>query len=389
MTDPFRRFRVALKRRESRVITSFYLKPDDGGDIWPYRPGQFLTLRIPTTGGLVLRTYSLSTADTKTRMHRISVKREDQGIGSGWLHDRVAEGDVIEVAAPRGGFVLDEGSTRPVLLLAGGVGVTPLLAMLHRLAATDRKVWFIQAAEDGDVHALRDEVAGLAAAAAGRIVARSVYQSPTDQDRVARRFDAEGFISRELLQSLLPLDDYDVYLCGPSPFMVAMWRLLTGLGVAPDRIAYEFFGKGGSLARLAEEPAASKPAPASVLPVHAPKSLARLEHITDPDARAVPDVLPAAKGPKPATNGAAVDQVVFARSGVTAAWDGSPASILDLAEAAGLDPDFSCREGICNTCMSSIQEGNVEYVRAPLDPPPPGKVLICCTRPVGRVVLNL
>lgn len=388
MADPFRCFRVARKLRESSVITSFYLEPDDGGDIWPYRPGQYLTLRVPGTGGPVLRTYSLSTADGDPRMHRISVKREDRGVGSGWLHDRVAEGDVIEVAAPRGGFVLDEDSARPVLLLAGGVGVTPLLAMLHRLAGTDRKVWFIQAAENGDVHALRDEVAGLAVAAGGRVVAKTVYRSPSDTDRAQGRFDAEGVIDRALLQSLLPIDDYEVYLCGPTPFMVAMWRLLTGLGIAPERIAYEFFGKGGSLAALAREQAEPKPAPASVMPAHAPKSLARLEHITDPDARAVPDVLPVAKTPKAAAAGSA-GQVVFARSGVTADWGGPEASILEMAEAAGLDPEFSCREGICNTCMCGIREGSVEYLQAPLDPPPAGKVLICCTRPVGRVVLDL
>lgn len=389
MTDPFRRFRVARKLRESSVITSFYLEPDDGGALWPYKPGQYLTLRIPAAGGPVLRTYSLSTADTGARMHRISVKREDRGVGSGWLHDHVAEGDVIEIAAPRGGFVLDEDSSRPVLLLAGGVGVTPLLAMLHRLARTDRKVWFFHAADNGDVHALRNEVEGLAAAAGGRIVARSVYRSPTDQDRVARRFDAEGFISRELLQSLLPLDDYDVYLCGPTAFMVAMWRLLTGLGIAPGRIAYEFFGKGGSLARLAEEQAPPKPALVGAMPVHAPKSLARLEHITDPDARAIPEVLPVAGTPASLAAAGAADEVVFARSGVTAGWGGRESSILELAEAAGLQPDFSCREGICNTCICGIREGSVAYLQAPLAPPPAGKVLICCTRPVGRVVLDL
>lgn len=389
MADAFRPFRLARKVPESSVITSFHLEPDDGGDIWPYRPGQYLTLRIPAPGGPVLRTYSLSAADADPRTHRISVKREDRGIGSGWLHDHVSEGAVIDVAAPRGGFVLDEDSHRPVLLLAGGVGVTPLLAMLHRLAKGDRKVWFIQAAENGEVHALRDEVAELAAAAGGRIVARSVYRSPTDRDRAAGRFDAEGVIDRTLLQSLLPIDDYDVYLCGPTPFMVAMWRLLTGLGIAPEHIAYEFFGKGGSLARLAQDQSLPKTAAVSAMPARAPKSLARLEHITDPDARALPDAVPVVKSPKPLPSGGAVDQVVFARSGMTADWDGSASSILELAEAAGLEPDFSCREGICNTCRCSITQGEVAYFHAPLDPPPPGKVLICCSRPVGRVVLNL
>lgn len=388
MTDPFRRFRVARKLRESSVITSFYLEPDDGGDIWPYRPGQYLTLRVPGAGAPVLRTYSLSTVDTDTRMHRISVKREEQGLASVWLHDRVVEGDVIEVAAPRGGFVLDEGSTRPVLLLAGGVGVTPLMAMAYRLARTERRIWFVQAAENGEVHALRNEVASLAAATDGRLIAKTVYRAPSKDDRAQGRFDAEGVIDRALLQSLLPIDDYEVYLCGPTPFMVAMWRLLTGLGIAPDRIAYEFFGKGGSLAALARDRAELKSVPASVMPANAPKSLAQLEYITDPNARAVPETLPVVSTQRSVAAGAA-HEVVFARSGVTANWGGPEASILELAEAAGLEPGFSCREGICNTCMCGIREGNVEYLQAPLAPPPAGKVLICCTRPVGRVVLDL
>lgn len=385
MADPFRRFRVARKQPESSVITSFYLQPEDGGPLWTARPGQYLTLRIPAGDAPVLRTYSLSCAVDSRSHHRISVKREAQGIGSGWLHDHVAEGDVIEIAAPRGGFVLEEDSDRPVLLLAGGVGLTPLLSMLHRLAVTGRRAWFIHAVENGDVHALRDEVAELAAASDGRIAVRNVYRSPTPVDRESGRFDAEGVIDRALLQSLLPIDDYQVYLCGPTPFMVAMWRLLTGLGVAPDRIAYEFFGKGGSLARLAEEKPAAAPRAAHA-PAHAPKSLANLEFLTDPEARAIPEPAHLADAGTPAAMGA---EVVFARSGVTAAWDSSSRTILELAEAAGLEPDFSCREGICNTCICDLREGELEYISDPLDPPPMGRALICCSRPVGRVVLDL
>ena len=390
MAEAFRRFRVVRKVPESSVITSFHLAPADGGPLWEARPGQYLTLRVPAEGGTVLRTYSLSCAVDAPDFHRITVKRES--LGSVWLHDRVAEGDEIEIAAPRGAFHLDEDSTRPVLLLAGGVGVTPLLSMLHRLAATDRRAFFVHASENGDVHAMRDEVAALAAASEGRITVRHVYRTPTDADRATGRFDAEGVVDRALLQSLLPLDDYQVYLCGPTPFMVAMWRLLTGLGIAPERIAYEFFGKGGSLAVLAAEPEALRVRPATHVPAHAPKSLARLEFLTDPDARAVPEAPPRlSSAPQAAVPAAAVegDQVVFARAGVTAAWDAAAGSILELAEAAGLTPEFSCREGICNTCRCTIREGAVEYTSEPLDPPPAGQVLICCSRPVGRVVLEI
>ena len=384
MATAFRRFRVAQKQPESSNITSFHLEPEDGGPLWDMRPGQYLTLRIPGSDGPVLRTYSLSALPEGQTAHRISVKREEQGRGSGWLHDQVAQGDVIEVAAPRGSFVLDEASPRPVLLLAGGVGLTPLLAMLHRLAQTQRRVWFLHAVENGDVQALSDETAALAAASDGRITLRNIYRAPSAQDRTSGRFHAEGVIDRDLLQSLLPLDDYDVYLCGPTPFMVAMWRLLTGLGVAPGRIAYEFFGQGGSLSALA----AAKDAPLvdRRMPVNAPKSLARLDYLTDPDARALPERIATVAPVATAGDG---PEVVFRRSGVTIPWSDASTSILELAEAAGLEPAFSCREGICGTCRCGIAEGAVDYISDPLDPPPPGQVLICCSRPSGRIVLDL
>lgn len=390
MADPFRRFRLVARQPESACITSFQLTPEDGGPLWDMRPGQYLTLRIPAPSGPVLRTYSLSALPEGRDHHRISVKREPQGVGSGWLHDHLAPGDVIEIAAPRGSFVLDEASPRPVLLLAGGVGLTPLLAMLHRLASGTRRVFFVQAAENGEVHALRDEVAALVAASDGRITARTVYRQPTEADRAALAFDAEGVVDRAFLQALLPLDDYDVYLCGPTPFMVAMWRLLTDLGIAPTRIAYEFFGKGGSLAALAEAPAPV--AHGNRMPSGAPKSLAKLAFLTDPDALGLPDALPgtvaegAVSAAAPVASGA---EVVFARSGVTLPWSGASRTILELAEAAGLEPDFSCREGICNTCRCTLTEGKLDYVTDPLDPPGPGQALICCSRPLGRVVLDL
>lgn len=393
MAEAFRRFRLVRKSRESEVITSFSFVPVDGDALWPARPGQYLTLRIPAEGppkGYVLRTYSLSNSAEVKDCHRISVKREagngghPDGIGSCYLHDILAEGEEIDIAAPRGDFFLDEDASRPVLLLAGGVGVTPLLSMLYRLATTPRRVWLIHATENGAVQALHQEAAALAAGSDGRITVCTVMRAPTEADRAAGRFDAEGLVDRTLLQRLLPVDDYQVYLCGPTPFMVAMWQVLTSLGFAPERIAYEFFGKGGSLSALAEPASPAKPR----IPIHAPQSISKLDFLTDPEVFALPETR-SRKGQATITAElGSGDEVVFARSGVTVAWSGA-GSILELAEAAGLDPAFVCRSGVCNSCICDLKEGTVDYTSEPLDPPAAGKALICCSRPKGRVVLDL
>jgi ferredoxin-NADP reductase/ferredoxin len=379
MAVSFRPFRVADKRRESDIITSFHLTPADGGPLWPVRPGQYLTLRMPGQGATVLKTYSVSNAAADARHHRITVKREagrdgaPDGAGSCWLHDRVAVGDRIEVAAPRGAFCLDEASRRPVLLLSGGVGLTPLVSMLHSLKDSGRDTWFIHACENGSVHALRDEVLGCAG---GAVRALFVYRTPTEADRSAGRFDAEGVIDRAFLQRHVPIGDYDAYLCGPVPFMAAMYQLLQELGVRKDRIAYEFFGKAAPLGLAAAPAAASRAAP----------SIRALTFLTNPDAWASRDGA-AADAPSPAA--AAAGSVTFRKSGRAASWDGSAGSLLELAESAGLTPDFSCRAGLCSTCKCTLVSGEVAYFEDPLDPPEAGKVLICCSRPVGPVVLDI
>lgn len=400
MAGGFRRFRVARKVPESDVITSFYLEPADGGPLWQALPGQYLTLRVPNGGGAALKTYSVSCNVAEPSHHRITVKREARpqdrpatpdGIGSCWLHDHVEIGAEVEIAAPRGAFILDESSDRPVVLLAGGVGLTPLLSMLHRLAGTRRKAWFVQACENGTVHAMGEELRNLAAGSDGRIQTYTVYRAPTDADILAGRHQSAGVVDKAMLQSLLPLDDYDFYMCGPTPFMVAMYRLLCELGVPKPRIAYEFFGKATSLEALAE-----RPAPSPTAASRAPTAIAGLAFLTDPDARAVPDRMPKATAatPEPVTlhdgDTALLDgDVVLTKSGVTLQWKDDAKSLLELAEDAGLSPDFSCRAGICNTCRCKILEGEVTYFEEPLDPPPPGEVLICCSRPVGRVVLDI
>ncbi len=358
----FRRLRLLDARRESAAITSYLLEPVEPGGWAPFAPGQFLVFRLPdatSPGGWALRNYSIS-GPSDGRTYRISVKREPcargadgAGLGSGHFHHRLLPGDEVWASAPRGEFVLDETSGRAVLLLSGGVGITPLLAMLHHLTErSDRRVHFVHACEDGRNHALADEVEALAAARAG-ISAHFVYRAPTAEDEARGRHVASGLVTRALLQSLLPLDDYDVYLCGPTPFMQAQYATLLGLGVRPERIATEFFGPA-SLLGVAPAPS---PAPAPVAPERAS----------------------AGEGPL----------VSFARSGGIAVWREGAGSLLELAEGAGLSPAFSCRSGVCMTCSAALLSGEVEYTEEPLDEPAPGQVLLCCTRPRGDVTLDI
>ena len=348
-------YRVLERTEESSVITSFRFAPVKGGPVPAFKPGQYLTLRLPDGQ---LRTYTVSSSPDASDSYRISVKREPSppdrpdvppGYGSGHLHDVVMQGHVIEVLEPRGAFVLDEASTRPVVLLSGGVGLTPMVSMLHRLATTDRKVHFIHSCEDSKVHAHRTEVLQLAKSTA-TIGIHFVYRTPSSDDVSAKRCDSVGVVDRKLLQTLLPLDDYDFYLCGPPGFMKAMYATLLSLGVPKARIKYEFFG------------------PATVLEPDAPAVQAPLAPVSQPVV----------------ANEVGGTEIVFARSGKTAQWGDFKGTLLDFAEQQGLTPEFSCRAGICNSCECNLIEGVVSYDEQPLDPPADGKVLICLARPAGQ-----
>ncbi|MEF3302448.1 NO-inducible flavohemoprotein [Paenibacillus sp. GYB003] len=252
----FRAFRVERKVRESEEIASFYLVPADGKPIASYAPGQYVSVKaeIPGEPNVHIRQYSLSGAPGKP-YYRISVKREDAaadrpaGKVSVYLHETVGEGDVLPLSAPAGSFTLDEGDRRPVVLISGGVGVTPLAAMLHALAERNdpnRPVAFIHAARNGDVHALRKEVEELAS---GRSAIRAYwcYEKPTERDRAAGAFHQEGYIDLNWLRRIVPTKDAGFYFCGPIPFMKAINRALLEWGVAPADIHYEFFGPSGRL----------------------------------------------------------------------------------------------------------------------------------------------
>jgi ferredoxin-NADP reductase len=362
-TEPrtFKRMRVAEVQRESSVITSFVLEALDGALLPAFLPGQFVQVRVTGSEGQnLLRHYSLSGDPAERTQWRISVKHQlappDQvelpdGVVSSYLHGTIEAGATLDVAGPAGAFILDESGDRPVVLLSGGVGVTPMLSMLHRLCATSRRhVYFIHACENGAVHAFRDEVARLQASREG-VLTHICYRTPGSLDIAEQRFDSHGLITREAMQRLLPLDDYDVYLCGPTPFMQANFRLLRSLGVDKARIRHEFFG------------------PASLLELEEVDVSSLLETSIASEASAL--------------------TVCFSPSGKTLAWDPSCHSLLDFAEGAGFKPSFSCRAGLCGCCASQLLDGSVEYVEQPLDEPRDGEVLLCCARPSTAVTIRI
>ncbi|MDH7640498.1 NO-inducible flavohemoprotein [Sphingomonas oryzagri] len=242
----WRRFVVAGKIRESSVITSFVLRPVDGGAVLPHKPGQYLTLRFDMPGEPgTKRNYSISCAPNSD-VYRISVKREVDGMGgSVHLHDRVEIGDTLETTPPAGDFFLPDQPARPVILLSGGVGLTPMVSMAETIAARlpGVETHFVHGALNGDTHAMREHVRALAAGH-GRMRTATFYSQPLDADV---DHDGTGFVDLAWLRANTPLMDADVYLCGPTPFLRHFVSGLRAEGVAEDRIHYELFGPADDL----------------------------------------------------------------------------------------------------------------------------------------------
>ncbi|MBT2737122.1 NO-inducible flavohemoprotein [Bacillus sp. ISL-7] len=249
----FRNFIVDRKVVESEVITSFYLKPEDNKGIAVFTPGQYISIKLEMAGEkyIHIRQYSLSDAPGKD-YYRISVKREagtanPDGMVSNYLHNGVSQGDILKVSAPAGDFVLDTEKNTPVVLLSGGVGLTPMMSMLKTVVEVqpERRVTFVHAAANGNVHALRDEVEEVSKLE--NVHSYLFYDSPTEEDRKNNRFDVEGYVTREWLKENITTKDADFYFCGPVPFMKAINRSLKELGVNQERIHFEFFGPMGNL----------------------------------------------------------------------------------------------------------------------------------------------
>jgi nitric oxide dioxygenase len=239
----WRDFVVAEKIRESAVITSFVLRPKDGGAVIPHKPGQYLTFRfdLPEAAG-EKRNYSIS-AGPNGESYRISVKREDLGAASRFLHDQIQVGDVLQATPPAGDFFLAEQPARPVVLLSGGVGLTPMVSMVEHIAQAhpELEAHFVHGALNSDVHALDGHVRALAKDHGG-VSVTTFYSDPLAGDRAGESHDVDGFITIDWLAANTPFAEADFYLCGPMPFLKAFVNGLIGAGVAEDRVHYEVFG---------------------------------------------------------------------------------------------------------------------------------------------------
>ncbi len=279
--------------------------------------------------------------------YRLSIKREgEEGLVSNYLHDHARPGFRLQAMAPRGKFVLDETSERPVVLISGGIGITPMIAMARHLinegkrTRAFRRTHFIHGAQNGRVHAFGAMIRALAAEHES-LTAHIRYSHPEAGDRLGESHDSEGFVDAALLKSLLALDDYDFYLCGPAPFMQSLYDSLTAMGVREERIHYESFG------------------PATLLTGKAG---------AESSSRAQPTV----QGPVTVRFDAAEEEVT---------WTPEKGTLLELAESAGLSPAYACRSGICGSCATKLKCGSVDYLDEPIGPREDDEVLICCATP--------
>ncbi len=348
----FRQMRVARIRKETDEVTSFVLAPTDGKAIPDFQAGQFVVLRLHLGPDKppVLRSYSLSDLPAADHL-RISVKSELNGIGSSFLCSHTREGDQLDVSAPRGSFTLRP-SANPVVLLSAGVGATPVMSMLHSLAAgnSQREIWWIYGARNRVDHPFAEESRSLLKQLArGREYI--VYSRPAASDRLGADFDAPGHIDTALLERIGVSEGSDFYLCGPPAFLQNMRDGLRSWGVVAENVHTEIFG---SLEAIT-------PGVAQV--VHTPHA---------PQGRAGSGL-----------------PVSFARSGITAAWDPKFRSFLELAEACDVPVRWSCRTGVCHTCMTGLIDGSIVYNPEPLERPATGNLLVCCSQPNAAVTLDL
>jgi uncharacterized protein len=350
----YRKFEVERKVGEANDIASFYLVPHNRRPLPPYRPGQYLTFRLhlPDRDKPLIRCYSLSDAPEDDH-YRITVKRigsppdrpeAEPGLASSYLHDAITTGDLLDVMAPSGQFTIDENSDRPVVLLAGGIGITPLLSMLNAVTATGRarETWFFYGVRDGGEEIMAVDLQQLAEDNPNLHLVR-LHSDPGEGEVQDEDFDFAQRINLDLLRKVLPSSNFDFYICGPSPMMKDLFAGLRDWGVPEENIHYEAFG-----------------------------------------AASVQNVAAASEDDGVASQ---ID-VTFERSGKTVTWTPAVGSILDLAEKNDVAIDYGCRAGNCGTCLTAVRSGEITYLGQPGAAAESGTCLTCISVPKSPLSLD-
>ncbi|MGZ0189660.1 MAG: 2Fe-2S iron-sulfur cluster-binding protein [Alphaproteobacteria bacterium] len=351
-----RKFEVAEKINEIADCHSIYLKPHDGRPLPPFEPGQFLTFKfnVPDQPSDVIRCYSLSDAPGRD-YYRITVKKVPPprgkpeiapGVSSTFVNEILNQGDIIDVRAPNGGFYLKREHKRPVVLIGGGVGITPVLSMLNYIVEhePDRETWFFLGVPNKAGHLMKEHLDQVAADNPN-VRMNVCYSDPEDGDVLGVDYQHKARVSVALFKEVLPSNNFEYYFCGPPPMMNALDADLREWGVPDADINSEAFG------------------PASV---------------KKPTPPPVADGAPAA----------AAIAVTFARSGKTVDWTPAVGTLLDLAEANGVDMASGCRAGSCGTCLTAVIEGEVGYADPPDAPVENGSCLACVGSPKGPLKID-
>jgi ferredoxin-NADP reductase/MOSC domain-containing protein YiiM/ferredoxin len=348
----FRALRISRIGQESDSVFSLEVVPDDGQPLGIALPGQFVVVRLhPPPERPLLRSYSLCGPPSAER-YRLGIKKECHGTASGYLASEVRVGDRLEISAPRGSFVLQP-ANRPIVLISAGIGVTPVLSMLHSLAwePSNRELWWLHGACNGHEHPFAEEAHRLIQSLpCGRSYVQ--YSHPACTDVLGIHFDAPGRLAMPTLERLGVPQNSDFYLCGPSAFLRDFTADLAAWGVAPRQVHKETFGPGE-----ASSPGILK------TPIRSPH----------------PPVGLPGQGPR----------VSFARSGLDVGWDSTFSSLLEFAEACDVPVQWACRTGVCHRCETALIAGTVDHNSDPIEPPADGNLLTCCSRPRGDVIIDL
>lgn len=351
----YRKFTVARKVEECEDTYSFYLTPHNGRRLPPFKPGQYLTFefKFPNEPKPLVRCYSLSDGSISDTHYRVTIKRYVRADGSpgavsNHFADQVKEGDIVDVKAPSGKFYLDVEMDRPVVLISGGIGITPMLAMARVLAHTrdPREIYFFFGCRNSADHMFRDEVIELQKKNPNMRL-HICYSRPLEGDAAGTNFNHQSRVTVDLLKQVLPSSNYEYYLCGPGPFMDSLVSGLYEWGVPKKDVKFEAFGPA-TVSTKPKEPAG-----------------------------------------KPDKESQSLVEIEFARTGKKLMWDPTVANLLDFAEANGITTiDAGCRSGGCGSCKVAIKDGHVEYIGEPGDEPEEGSCLACICRPNGRMVLD-